>query len=529
MTIADYATQLSPELALIVGACIAFLTGVSRNIATRSLAAPIAFTAVLAAIAATAIYGRPIDTQLPGLQFTTLTQYIRWITLLTALPLILVNWKLPVDGERGEFFGLLLTSVAGLTLTAAANDLIVLFLAIELVSVPTYILVALSRTDTRASEASVKYFFLGALSAAIFAYGLSFLYGAAGTTLLISDTAPNLADSFASIQGMTLYGTIGLLLAFAGLSFKIGAVPFHAYVPDVYEGAASPVTGLLGFLPKLAGFVAIIKLLTICNWNVPDAIFWLIWTVAALTMTVGNVLALLQTNVKRMLAYSSVAHSGYMLIGLLVGPAIGEGPMHDGIAAMLFYVFVYGLMNLGAFAVLSALSNHGEDCETLRDLSGLIRRTPALAIAMVICVFSLMGFPPTAGFLGKVYIFSSAVSVDPANTFHQPLIILAVIGVINSAIAAAYYLRIVSACVMGDSKSEQEPRGGAYVRLALGACSLAMILLFIMPSLLANPARSATTSLTESGTTTLAGAQTGGQAGAQTGGQAGAQTGGPPL
>jgi NADH-quinone oxidoreductase subunit N len=287
-------------------------------------------------------------------------------------------------------------------LTASADDLVVLFFALELVSVPTYILVALSRTDRRASEAALKYFFLGAMAAAITVYGLSFLYGITGTTIMSHGADHTIASYFNSQRELSTYALVGLVLVFAGLCFKVAAVPFHAYAADVYEGAASGITGLLGFLPKLAGFVAMIKIFAVCGWQIPGPVMWMLWIVAALTMTVGNTLALLQTNVKRTLAYSSIAHTGYMLIGLLVGPLAGAGPMHDGIAAILFYITVYGVMNLGVFAVLTNLSVKGKPVETLDDLAGISQTAPFSALAMAICVFSLMGFPPTAGFLGKV-------------------------------------------------------------------------------------------------------------------------------
>jgi len=263
----------------------------------------------------------------------------------------------------------------------------------------------------------------------------------------------------------------------------------------VYEGAASPVTGLLGFLPKLAGFVALIQLMNACNWHPPKEICWVLWFVAAATMTVGNVLALLQTNVKRILAYSSISHSGYMLIGLLVGPVAGEGPMRDGVAAMLFYIGVYGVMNLGAFAVISALAVRDEPLEHLADLSGLSRRHPGAAAALAICAFSLMGFPPTAGFLGKVYIFSSAFSLSAAHPFHNPLVILAVIGVLNSAIGAVYYLRIASACYVGDEAPLTGRVGGRPLRLAAVVCSAAVLILFIWPAGLVHRAGLATSQM----------------------------------
>jgi NADH-quinone oxidoreductase subunit N len=412
--------------------------------------------------------------------------------------ILLVNWHLPAANERGEFFGMMLFSLLGVTLTASANDLVLLFFALELVSVPTYILVALSREDARASEAAVKYFFLGAMSAALMVYGFSFLYGCAGTTTLVG--ADSIWNYFYSAPSMPPYAVIGLLLAFAGLAFKIAAVPFHVYAPDVYEGAASPVTGLLGFLPKLAGFAALIKVLDMCRWDLPASLNWLIWIVAAATMTAGNVLALLQTNVKRMLAYSSIAHSGYMLIGVLVGPIAGAGPLHDGVAATLFYIAVYGVMNLGAFAVLSAFAARGEPFEKLSDLGGLSTRHPWSALAMAICAFSLMGFPPTAGFLGKVYVFSSAFSATADHAFRLPLIVLAVIAVINSAIGAVYYLRIASAGYFGEQAERPRETGGMPVRVAACVCSLAMFWWFIHPASLVDRAHQATTEMVERAT-----------------------------
>lgn len=477
---------LAPELVLTIGACVVLLLGASASRSVRSLGAPISLAVLAFALIATVIAGVP-DANPPGVRVTELTYYVREIALAIGGLILLVNWSLPEDRESGEFFSMMLLSILGVTLTAAANDLILLFFALELVGVPTYILVALSRRDARASEAGIKYFFLGALSAAILAYGLSFLYGAAGSTVL-AGTAECIAAQFADPGARPATAMIGLLLVFGGLAFKIAAVPFHSYAPDVYEGAASPVTGLLGFLPKLAGFVALVKVMELFSWNLPATAYWLLWIVAAATMTTGNVLALLQTNVKRMLAYSSIAHSGYMLIGILVGPALGEGPMRDGVAALLFYIAVYGMMNLGAFALLSSFNVRGEPVETLDDLSGLSRVHPWSALGLVICVFSLMGFPPTAGFLGKVYLFSAAFSLSAEHPFHTPLIWLAVIGVVNSAIGAAYYLKIAAVCYFGDEGPQRQPTGGPPVRLALVVCSVAMLYFFARPSGILNRA-----------------------------------------
>ena len=491
MNATDYLHHLLPEIILVVGACITLLARFGRDEGSRSVAPVLALVTLIAALAVSLWRGEPrLPVELPGVLLTPLTYYVRLIGLGMGVLILLVNWYVPDGAERSEFFSLILFSLSGLLLTAASNDLVVLFFAIELVSVPTYVLVALSRLDTRASEASVKYFFLGALAAALMVYGFSFLYGVSGSTVLRDGSPQCLASHFAA-HGVVPCAMIGLLLAMGGLFFKVAAVPFHVYAPDVYEGAASPISALLSFLPKLAGFVGLIQIMSVLDWRLPESIMWVLWCVAVLSMTVGNVLALLQSNVKRILAYSSIAHTGYMLVGLLVGPVAGEGPMRDGVAALLFYIAVYGAMNLGAFAVLAALKTRDGPAEEMHDLHGLGIRRPAAALVMAVCAFSLMGFPPTAGFLGKVYVFASAFSVEAGRPFHGPLIALAVIGVINSAIAAAYYLRIAAACYLGEEEAETEPVGGAPMRFSLAVCGVALLVLFAWSSPLVSRAQSA--------------------------------------
>jgi len=484
--------QFMPELVLLIGACTTLIVGATKASRERTWVSGLTFLVVGLALFETIRRGAPEETYAAfGLSITPLAYYTRLITLSVGLLIVLVNWRQPVALERGEYMGLIMFSLLGLLITGLANDWLVLFFAIELVSVPTYVLIALSRLNKRASEASVKYFFLGALSAAILAYGLSFLYGVSGTTTILN-VGPAGAFSYMPVgQDLGPLALIGLLLVIGGLAFKVAAVPFHVYAPDVYEGAASPITGMLGFVPKLAGFVALIKVMIALRWDLPIEVCWLLWALAALTMTVGNVLALLQSNVKRMLGYSSIAHTGYMMIALLVGPVAGRGPMHDGVAALLFYVAVYGAMNLGAFALLATMQKGENDTETLDDIAGIARRAPAATLALAVCVFSLMGFPPTAGFLGKLYVFSSAFSVPSGHAFHGPLIALAVIGVINSAIAAAYYLRIVGAAYMNTEVEVSRSVGGVPVRLGLGLCALPILVLFAWPAPLMEKARSA--------------------------------------
>lgn len=480
MSLSWVMTVLAPELILLVGACVVLLCGGSREKGGGRLASPVAFLTVLVALVVAVMQGRPSgDVAFLGLWLTSLTYYVRLIGLGVGALILLVNWAQSERHERGEYMSMILFSLLGVLLTASANDWVILFFAVELVSVPTYVLIALSREDVRASESSVKYFFLGALSAAVLAYGFSFLYGAAGTTVInpVTTAGPQIMLTAGSTA------IIGFLLAFCGLAFKVAAVPFHVYAPDVYEGAASPITGLLGFVPKFAGMIALIKLFLAFGWNLPVPVLWVVWIVAAVTMTTGNVVALLQKNVKRMLAYSSIAHTGYMLIALLVGPgeAVGREYLQDGVSALLFYITVYGVMNLGVFAVLAAFRTDDHDMETLDDIGGLATRAPAAALGLAICVFSLMGFPPTAGFLGKVYVFSAAFSVSAQNPFHFPLIVLAVIGVINAVIGAAYYLRIASAAYMGTPGERVTSVQGVPVRLGLALCSVIVLWCFARP------------------------------------------------
>ncbi len=483
---------LAPELTLTVGASLILLLGLSHSPAKRWLTGWVALITVFIALLITwyaSLADAPVS--VAGLRLTNLTWFIRLVALGIGLLVVLIHWPLatgPSEHERGDIFAMILFSLTGILLTSVADDLVLLFLAIELVSVPTYVLVSIGRSDIRAQEAGLKYFFLGALSAALLVYGFSFLYGASGTTLM--------SRMILSSQGA--YATIGLLLAFAGISFKIAAVPFHVYAADVYQGAASPVTGLLGFFPKVAGFVALIKLFLIVQpqaplamgWDLPQSAFLFLWLVAAVTMTVGNVLGLMQSNVKRILAYSSIAHSGYMLIGALVGPVSTGGALADGLSAMLFYIVIYGVMNLGAFAVLSMIQVRGRAAEELNDLSGLARRQPLAALAMAVCLFSLMGMPPTAGFFGKVYIFSSALSAGPGHPHQKALIVLAIIGVLNAAIAAAYYLRIIAACYLSDEEAESTtvPHSNG-VRWALVACCMMILFIGVWPEGLIRMAR----------------------------------------
>jgi NADH-quinone oxidoreductase subunit N len=304
------------------------------------------------------------------------------------------------------------------------------------------------------------------------------------------------------------YALAGLLLTLGALLFKLAAVPFHGYVADVYEGASAPLAAALAFLPKLAGAVGIIQILSLISWQLPAALFWVMWIVAAATMTVGNVLALMQTNVKRLLAYSSVAHSGYMLIGLLAGPGSAAGPLSDGLAALLFYVGVYAVMNLGAFAFVACLASAGAEGAEREHIAGSASRHPLAALGLTLCMFSLIGLPPTAGFMGKLYLLSSAFSASE-GPFGGALLLLAVIGAVNSAIGAAYYLRVVAWCWCEPAAPAAAERSGAGLRAIVAVCAAAMLVLFVWPQGLRQAAGRATAALRREALQPLAGGAAG--------------------
>jgi NADH-quinone oxidoreductase subunit N len=346
---------------------------------------------------------------------------------------------------RGEYFAFMLLSLTGVMLVASANDLIWLFLALELVSLPTYVMIAITKDKKQAQESAVKYFYLGALAAAIFLYGFALIYGAAGTTILLADGPDSLISVAAQVhESIKVEGELsplfklGFTLAIIGIFFKIAAVPMHFYAADVYQGAATSVTAFLSVVPKVAGFVALVILLNTMKWPLPAYISNLIMIFAVLTMFFGNTLGLLQTNIKRMMAYSSIAHSGYMLVALVsVSAVVKSTAMSNGVAALLFYLFAYGLANVAVFGVLSCIRVNGEEAQTLDDIAGFARTHRRLGAVMAIGVFSLIGLPPLGTFFGKIFIFGAALSDE------HPWIV--VVAVINSAISAGYYLKIVGA------------------------------------------------------------------------------------
>lgn len=507
---------LLPEVVLTVAACALFFVGAMSKGVARRAAPSIALGGLIAALIAL-IFFSPSPTDSPTLvvsdstgsvRLTQLSTFIKTLAGLVGVVLLLLAWPTDPDGrssrslhlgeDGGEFFGLALLSICGVMLVAGANDIILLFLALELVSIPTYVMVSISRPLPQSQEAGVKYFFLGAMAAALMLFGLSYLYGTTGSTKLTAITSVFQAPG----ATLTPWQLLGIVVLVGALAFKIAAVPLHFYVGDVYEGAATPVTAFLAFVPKTAGFVALVKVLGAVGglqMRFGPELSGLLWVLAVATMSVGNVLALLQRNVKRVLAYSSVAHSGYMLVGLAVLTGAGALDVRrEALVGLLFYLAAYGIMNAGAFGVLMMLPAKpriwGESpppyttAETYDDLVGQGRRHPGLGLLMAIACFSLIGLPLTVGFMGKLFLIAPALKAGS-----EAMTWLAILTLVNAAISAAYYLRIVGAMFLrdevGEAQAPSEPSTKPVPLLAAVVLSGAATLLLGMPpgtNLLAN-------------------------------------------
>ncbi len=494
-----FVPYLVPEMILGAAACVLFLGGTLR--ANRHLWGSVALAALFAAglvlmlrplphygtlqAAQTVRYAAPVV-------FDSLALLLRAFSIVGGIILVLFCWNAAPEKRAADYHACLLLMVVGMGLSGAANELVTLFLALELTSIPTYLILYLGKgrssspssetrgggedggLDAPAQEAAMKYFFLSVFSSALTLFGSSYLYGLAGTTNL-----PGLAEAFrrasqagapeewAAVSPLLGLSMAALVMVVAGLGFRLTVFPFHFYAPDVYQGTTTANAAVLAFVPKVAGFAALVRVLGFVLPTLsPQEAFTaplalpilsehlpvLLWIMAAVTMTVGNVLGLLQDNLRRLLAYSSVAHAGYMLIGLAVAPRLLSAPdaLVDGVDAVFFYLAAYGAMTLGAFAVLEYLGTSGQPAETIDDLAGLSRTRPGMALLMVLFLFSLIGIPATAGFMGKFLLFAGALDV-PANIEvaasleqRKLFIALAVLAAINAAIGAWYYLRIAA-------------------------------------------------------------------------------------
>jgi NADH-quinone oxidoreductase subunit N len=396
--------------------------------------------------------------------------FFQWIFLIITgvSVLISIRFNERESMNRGEYYALLLFACSGMTLMAVSGDLILTFLGLEILSIATYILAGFKRTDPRANESSLKYFLLGSFATAFLLYGIALIYGSTGSTNY--QTIRQLV-SFQGPPSLTVLAGMGLILV--GFGFKIALVPFHSWVPDVYEGAPTPVTAFMTVGPKAAGFAALVRILAqalpalSADWTA------VLWLVSILTMTLGNVVAVLQQNIKRMLAYSAIAHAGYILVGIVANSNAGFG-------AVLFYLIVYTIMNLGAFTIVLSLSRTGDTGVNLNDYAGLGRKAPFLAAALSLFLISLAGIPLTGGFIGKFYLFSAAIQ--------KGYIGLTIFAVLNSVVSVYYYFRLMVIMYMKEPAADQaEPEPVALPVMAIIVIGMAGIfLLGIYPGHLLN-------------------------------------------
>jgi NADH-quinone oxidoreductase subunit N len=408
--------------------------------------------------------------QSPGLAFSNMVRvdsfsvFFHFLVIAIAAVVILSSFEyMAVQRIRaGEYYALILFGVVGMALMSSAVELVLIFIALEISSISTYILTGFRRNEASSSESSLKYFLLGSFPTAFFLYGVAMMFGATGSTNI------DIISRALQAGPVQVLVYVAMALMFVGLGFKVAAAPFHVWTPDVYEGAPAPIVGFMSTAPKAAAFAVLLRV--VFAINAPGR-FWLILVAAALSMTLGNVGALVQTNIKRLLAYSSIAHAGYLLVAFAMTTRENSPA---GISAAMFYTAAYAAMNVGAFAVVSHFANAGERYVTLEDYEGLGRTSPLLAATLTIFLLSLIGIPMTGGFFAKFYVFSAAVRSN--------LIWLTLIGVVNSAIGSYYYLRIIVVMYMRESRKPVPVTPVPFgLGLALAISLLATLYLGILP------------------------------------------------
>jgi len=402
------------------------------------------------------------------------SSFFKLIFLITVVLAVLISVKY-ISIERvnfGEYYSLILLSTLGMMIMASAADLIVLYLGLELMALSTYILAGFIRHDIKSNEAALKYFLLGAFSSAFLLYGISLIYGLTGTTDIYA------IASYISEKGLIGNPALSLSMALFAVAFgfKIAAAPFHMWAPDTYEGAPTSITAFMSVGPKAAGFAVLGRVFMIAFASIKIEWAMVLIPLSILSMGIGNIVALAQTNIKRMLAYSSIAHAGYALIGIIVAN-------NEGLASMMTYLMIYAFMNMGAFAVVIMLRTEGFKGDNITDYEGLSKTHPFLAALMLIFMFSLTGIPPTAGFIGKLYVFMSAI-----NAGYTWLVLVAVVF---SVISAYFYLRIIMYMYMREPKIEVATSQSGTLVAALGVTTVAVLVIGVFPSFLVKLAKAA--------------------------------------
>jgi NADH-quinone oxidoreductase subunit N len=511
---------LSPELILsVAGIVVMLVDAFTRRRSQRWVTGALSLAGIVASAAATislwngdqgATVSQPYGGMIVSpndnlftmrLSFTLVFLIVAALTVLVSM--IWVEWEgLPA----GEFHTLLLFATVGMMLMASGNDLVMIFLGLEILSIATYVMAGFRRSDVRSNESSLKYFILGSFSSAFLLFGIALIYGAtakdtgvaAGHAIMpgttnISVIAERIADP-GLLYPSLLFAGAGLLMI--GFGFKVASAPFHVWTPDVYEGAPTPVTAFMAAGPKAAGFSAFMRVFLVAfpvaaaaanvrstGAHLHDAWVSALWLLAVLTMTVGNVVALVQTNVKRLLAYSSIAHAGYATVGFVAaGAATTDAQRQDAVAAVVFYLLSYAVMNLGAFAVVTLVARSGDRRTDIEDYRGMGFQSPALSLTLSLFLLSLLGVPLTAGFMGKVVVFSEALK--------QQFYWLVVIGVLNTAVSVYYYLRLIVVMFFRERTTEwHAPRIPASVALVLVLTVAGVLYLGLFPGNVINAFR----------------------------------------
>jgi NADH-quinone oxidoreductase subunit N len=463
-------TPMMPELAMTAFALIVML--LDLLIKKKEVVALISIAGVaLVSLTLFGPSGTTFGTMFISDGYSTFFKLIFFINVILTI-LISIKYIAVEKVNYGEYYSLILFSTIGMMVMASAGDLIVLYLGLELMALSTYVLAGFNRHDIKSNEAALKYFLLGAFSSAFLLYGISIVYGLTGTTDLRAIAA------FISARDLTdnsslLLSVIFLTVAFG---FKIAAAPFHMWAPDVYEGAPTSITAFMSVGPKAAGFAVLGRVFMIAFASVKADWAAILIPIAILTMAVGNIVALSQTNIKRMLAYSSIAHAGYALLGIITAN-------NEGLASTMNYLMIYAFMNIGAFAVIIMLRSEGFKGDNISDYEGLSKTHPLAAVLMLIFMFSLTGIPPTAGFIGKLYIFMSAINAG--YTW------LVVVAVIFSAISAFFYLRIIMYMYMREPKTTVTLTTSFSNGIALGITTAAVLIIGVWPTYLLELAKAA--------------------------------------
>lgn len=468
-----------PELLLVGMAMILMMVGVYVH-ATRAYSLVVNFTILtLLIVLGLVIFAKPSSTYAFNKLFINdgFAQFIKVLVLMGAVLILLIGDRSMKKTEiaRFEYPILIMFATVGMMLMVSANDLLSLYVGLEMQSLSLYVVAALNRDSLRSSEAGLKYFVLGALSSGMLLYGCSLIYGFTGTTAFSA-----LPGAIAGAGGSSIGLLTGLIFLIVGLAFKIAAVPFHMWTPDVYEGAPTPVTAFFAAAPKIAALALFIRVAMGPFQEMADQWQQIIVVLSILSMVLAAFAAISQRNIKRLMAYSSIGHAGYALIGLAAGTK-------QGVTAVLIYLAIYIVMVVGTFACILCMYRKGQAVEQIDDLAGLGKSHPAIAAALLLFMFSMAGIPPLAGFFGKLYIFLAAIEAE--------LYTLAIIGVLSSVVAAFYYLRIVKVMYFDDVVDELDRKTGRRIGVVMTASALLVLLFFLSPSLLVDSAATAASAL----------------------------------